>query len=467
MRQTTLCVPLEVKPESCGRLSWLIDQLKEKEDKAGDSILPNFHRLKEQIPILHFMSMSVFRDGEYDPIFILEANFDGEPGPFWAQLEVVLGDPLRRMLRCCKEPGDETAALYRAVTTKDSRMSIAPYLEARTQRPSVFHHGNRGLTRNRILAEHELFTDLVEEIDKPGPSAYRGHRPSRVHKTLREIALAKHPWLNTVAPRRIGLLESLSDGLALFVFIVILIVVLAAPGVLLWLCCWLAGYVSGSALVALGFGAISVSVVLLLLAAWLRWTEKRESSVDQPRMEEALYRDMVRREDWITQNHMNSIVHIRPGILRTLILKLGHRGLHLFLRASPRARSGYLGSMRTVHFAHWAFLNNSSRLLFLSNYDHSWDSYLDDFIEKAAVGLTLSWGSGVGFPRTRWLIKGGAEHGRQFKTWALASRAVSRFWYSAYPKLSVDQIERNHRIANGLRKTSMNDRQAREWMTDL
>ena len=57
--------------------------------------------------------------------------------------------------------------------------------------------------------------------------------------------------------------------------------------------------------------------------------------------------------------------------------------------------------MRTVHFAHWAFLNNGSRLLFFSNFDHSWGSYLDDFIEKAHVGLTLAWGSSVGFPTSR------------------------------------------------------------------
>jgi hypothetical protein len=57
--------------------------------------------------------------------------------------------------------------------------------------------------------------------------------------------------------------------------------------------------------------------------------------------------------------------------------------------------------MRTIHFAHWAFVSNGSRLMFLSNFDHSWDSYLDDFIEKAHGGLTLAWGSGVGFPPTR------------------------------------------------------------------
>jgi hypothetical protein len=131
------------------------------------------------------------------------------------------------------------------------------------------------------------------------------------------------------------------------------------------------------------------------------------------------------------------------------------------------ARDGYLGSMRTVHFAHWAFLDNGSRLLFFSNFDRRWGSYLDDFIEKAHAGLTLAWGCGVGFPPTRFLIYDGASHGRQFKNWALASRAVSRFWYSAYPDLTVDQVERNNRIANGLRKATLQDREAATWLQDL
>src|SRR5712671_4770893 len=58
-----------------------------------------------------FMSMSVFPAADYDPLFILEANFDGPPGPFWGQLEPVLGDDLRAIVRCCKRPLDGDAAL--------------------------------------------------------------------------------------------------------------------------------------------------------------------------------------------------------------------------------------------------------------------------------------------------------------------------------------------------------------------
>ncbi|MEM8656566.1 MAG: cytochrome, partial [Pseudomonadota bacterium] len=196
-----------------------------------------------------------------------------------------------------------------------------------------------------------------------------------------------------------------------------------------------------------------------------RYLEKRDSSQDEPPIDPDVVAEMARTEDWVSQNHMGSIVHIRPGVLRTTVVKAGHRGLGLLLRV--KATDGYLGSMRTVHFAHWAFLNNSSRLLFFSNFDQSWGSYLDDFIEKAHVGLTLAWGCGVGFPPTRFLIYDGASHGRRFKNWALSSRAVSRFWYSAYPDLTVDQIERNYRVAQGLRRTEMDSDEIVSWMRDL
>ncbi|HXJ61015.1 MAG TPA: hypothetical protein VNU68_30590, partial [Verrucomicrobiae bacterium] len=69
MRQTTLCVPLEVKLESCSRLTELIDLLKQREDRGTSPLSANFGHLIELVPSLHFMSMSVFPAGEYDPMF--------------------------------------------------------------------------------------------------------------------------------------------------------------------------------------------------------------------------------------------------------------------------------------------------------------------------------------------------------------------------------------------------------------
>jgi hypothetical protein len=199
----------------------------------------------------------------------------------------------------------------------------------------------------------------------------------------------------------------------------------------------------------------------------LRQLERADSSQDAPPVNPHLLREMAEREDWIPQNHMGSIVLIKPGILRSLLIRTGHLGVGLLLRASASARSGYLGSMRTIHFAHWAMVNNKSRLMFFSNFDQTWESYLDDFIEKAHLGLTLAWSCGVGFPPTRFLVLDGASRGRQFKEWARHSMAVSHFWYSAYKDLSTNQIERNFRIALGLRKTALSDRESATWIQDL
>ena len=547
MKQTTLCVPLEVKPESCSRLSAIIGEVCRQEDTGKFGFPANFARITKDIPVLHFMSMSVFASPDYDPTFILEANFDGAPDVFWGQLEAALGEQLRDMLRCCKKPLDGDGKLYDEVTAPGSRAPLAPYFEARTQRPSVFHHGNRGMTRDRILAEADLFLAVRDELDgvkRSGPDPYRGTSASEVHLRLRQAMLAAHGWLEGPPPERFPRRERVMDILSLLLFVVAVLLVLSLPGLvaaalmprtlyaplvlimaaaivffiflkrkalpgtaiptpfsliafLLSHAPLIAGYVLVAAVIvipvvylashllaALGihsssgfgdtlwaavnaalWGLFGLIVTVPLIVLWLRFLERRDSSHDAPHVNERMLREMVRREDWIEQNHMGSVVLIKPGVLRTVIIRAGHLGLGLLLRVT--ATDGYLGSMRTVHFAHWAFLNNGSRLLFFSNFDHSWDSYLDDFIEKAHVGLTLAWGCGVGFPPTRFLIFDGASHGRQFKNWALASRAVSRFWYSAYPTLTVDQIERNNRIANGLRQPSLTEKEASAWALDL
>ena len=133
--QTIRTVVLEVEPASSGRLNELVEQLTADEE----STLPMYGRLRAAVPVLHFMSMTVFAGDQYDPIFVLEANFDGAPGPFWAQLEAALGAYLRPMLRCCKRPSDKTGELNDAVTAAASRYPIAPYLEAKTYHPAACH----------------------------------------------------------------------------------------------------------------------------------------------------------------------------------------------------------------------------------------------------------------------------------------------------------------------------------------
>ena len=546
MRQTILSVVLDVEPQSAKLLAHLIEDFKAAQEPPG-SVEIWYSELGKRVPSLHFMSMSVFEHPTFDPIFVIEANFDGPPGPFWAQMEAAFDVRLRAMLRCCKRPEDGAGPLYDAVTRRGSRYPLAPYFEKKTRRPSVFHQGNRGLGRDRILSERALFLATRKALAQPDPTAlnpYRGITAGQIHQKLRTELLAKFPWLASKAPARISWLERADDLGRLLGFVFVVLLCLSIPGMVLaslipWHWFLLTAIVGGGivfqlwrkrealpgervrtrsggltlarisavnkviffvaavavlvlhALIvsSLGFVAlrstgwdgheaaclaakvVGLGVISILIftapaiVLWLRGLEQADPTQDAPPIDEHLLAEMARREDWIPQNHMGSVVLVKPGILRMALVRAGHRGLGLVLRVV--ATDGYLGSMRTVHFAHWAFVNNASRLMFFSNFDLSWESYLDDFIEKAHGGLTLAWGSGVGFPPTRFLVLDGASHGRKFKAWARHSMAVSRFWYSAYRDLTVDQIERNNRIADGLRKQTLSEQEAAAWARDL
>lgn len=541
MRQTTLSVALEVKPESYDHLSSLLDKLRARRSTDPSGGEGPFADFLTRVPALHFMSLSVFPGFDYDPLFVIEANFDGSAGPFWAQLESAIGPDLRIMLRCCKCPLDSDGPLFTSITGPDARAPIAPYLERRSLKPTVFHHGNRGMTRDRILAEHKLFEATRVELrsaNVDGPNPYRVLGPAQIHAKLRSTLLPDFAWLDQPAPPRIPLAENIGDWVRLIGFIVAAVFVLSVPGLFLSLAMpWdrylillavvfvgvalmlkriggalpgtevatrfsflkfflgqlvpLALFVLGYLVVAVAIGTplsmlltarnfdaawhgmitwllwglASAPVTVAIIVLWLRVLERRDASQDAPPVDPKMLREMARREDWIPQNHMGSLVLIKPGALRMILIRAGHRGLGLVLRI--QARSGYLGSMRTIHFAHWAMVNNKSRLMFFSNFDQTWESYLDDFIEKAHAGLTLAWCCGVGFPPTRFLVKDGASHGRQFKEWARHSMTVSRFWYSAYKDLTAEQIERNFRIAIGLRKQTLSDKDAALWINDL
>ncbi len=505
--QTIRSVVLELQPESVPQLRGQLDAL-----KASQEDLPHaYSAIKQALPTLHFMSVIIFDDDQYDPVLVIEVNFDGPPEPFWLAFQAALGEAFRAILRCGRVPRDESAALFRAVTAPGSTEPVAPLLAALALMPAVAHQGNRGLDRARIEAEGQLFATVQDLIDHGGlpPNA----SAVQIHTSIR-AALPGHKALADMPPR-IPADESRADWVKLTVFVVVLLAVLVAPGILLswlvgpWVAALLlvgAGGVFLSRLglasavpawprrVALTAGAVLLGVLgLAVLCAmpgtlplwraraglgvvglvpmvagivwWIRALEMRDAPQDAPRPDPAMLRAMARREDFITQNHMGSVVHLRPGVLRAILVRVAMRVLGLVLRV--QARTGYLGSMRTIHFAHWAFISNGSRLMFFSNFDGSWESYLDDFIEKAHGGLTLAWTGAVGFPTTRFLVLDGATQGRKFKAWARHSMAESLFWYSAYIGFTVNQIERQARVAEGLRRPLLSEQEALAWTLDL
>lgn len=177
----------------------------------------------------------------------------------------------------------------------------------------------------------------------------------------------------------------------------------------------------------------------------------------------------------LVQNQMTHVVNIKPGWIRLMVLR-ATLALGRFLSRNVFVNGTLLG-IPTIHFARWVFIDENRRLLFFSNYDFSWESYLGDFIDLASDGLTSIWSNTTFFPRARiraWTVlfrvvrvaisylpgstplavtsvfTGGAQHERAFKRWTRDHQVATQVWYSAYPHLSVTNTNNNTELQRGL-----------------
>lgn len=154
--------------------------------------------------------------------------------------------------------------------------------------------------------------------------------------------------------------------------------------------------------------------------------------------------EIVQDEDHGVQNHMAALIVLRDDhayrewVLRSFLWVLNH----LFYRSwLPDLYRGKLFGIPTVHYAQWIVLDRRN-YLFLSNYDNSWTSYLDDFGQELEAGIQKIWGQGAGNPGTK-------DLGR-FKNFARKSMTPHALWCRAYPDLALRQVWNNRRIRRAL-----------------
>ncbi len=209
--------------------------------------------------------------------------------------------------------------------------------------------------------------------------------------------------------------------------------------------------------------ALASAIVLAALVALLRWHETSDT-VDERAPELALVREIARREDepGYEQNHIIAVMPFKPGLFRRGVFAFAMWGIKQSV--TFWFRPGFVVTMGTIHKAKWFRVRGTNQFVFLSNYDGSWESYLEDFVTRAHPGQSAAWGNGVGFPRTRFLILDGAADGDRFKRWVRRQQRPTSFWYSRYPHLTTRQIRNNAMIEDGLARAA-NDTDARRWLT--
>ena len=180
-----------------------------------------------------------------------------------------------------------------------------------------------------------------------------------------------------------------------------------------------------------------IELLLALMAIGIGyWTLRRQEIADVPfdaEPDEAEMREILARENrpGYAQNHLACVSFLKPGWVRRVTLRLA-----LWLIGENRAhisKPGFIDKIGTIHFARWFRIPGTDRLVFLSNYDGSWQSYLEDFIARLREGLTSVWSNTRDFPKTANLATGGAGDGARFKRWARRQQVPTRFWYTRLP----------------------------------
>jgi hypothetical protein len=356
---------------------------------------------------------------DYGPSLAFLADFDGPVDAFLTDLQRHADQGLRRIFAHCEG------------FTPDA--NLLGWMRAREHRPAASYVNWRGRTMQQIREEAALRDRLVAHLRTNG-AAIAAMAPGPVRDTLvsfvRQEQKAGRLELTEEEPTPLGWwLRNLAHAV-----LVPLVALLLLPLILLY---------------------------LPIFLIQLRRHERRDPEIVPPPDAEHVGK-LADLEDHDVTNQFSALGTAKPGLFRRLVLRVGLLGLDYAARHVYKR--GHLTRVSTIHFARWVYLDGKRRLLFASNYDGSLEGYMDDFINKVGWGLNLVFSNGVGYPRTDYLVRGGAWDEQKFKRYIRRHELATEVWYNAHPGLTAVDLARNTKIRRGVEARSMTDAEARAWL---
>ena len=379
---------------------------------------------------LHFGRLCLVKDATYVDVavygikprpypvhLVLAGEVDGSAADFITELAARAPDGLTKVFSFCKgfEPGTD----------------VAGWMRAHSVEPAAFYVNWKGRTMLQVREESALRTAVRNYLDTNAKTV-ADTSPLDLHTQLR------HFLSHEIASARLTMTP-------------------AAPTRFAW---WMRDTLGllGGALFLIVFSPI----LLLLGALFLVLVRIQESSDPEicPKADQAHVDALATADDRDVTNGFSAVGSIKPGPVRSIVSRFGLWLLNYAL--AHIYTTGRLARIRTIHFARWVWLG-PTRLTFMSNYDGSLESYMDDFINKSGFGLNFVFSNGIGYPATRWLFAGGAKYEQKFKNYERRHIFYNNVWYNALPGLTAVDLERNARIRDGLEARFLTARQAQEW----
>jgi len=376
----------------------------------------------EQVPDTHFMRFVIIEDAELGDLLAWELNYDGAEDVYLAKLAAAPG--IDRILECC--------AGYPGVADREAWFD---WIRAHRIRAAAFYVAYPGVPRREIVNDLGVAAELRKTVD--ARRAELCELPG--HEIQRRLREAVDPKLRTsVVPDEEWRFQ-LGQVLAVIA------------------------------------GAIVFLPLLAIVAVWWFWAllvhEHDDAGAPEPKRPVHTKKELAALEDKVRQNQLTHVVDIKPGFFRmftiwTVLQVIG-------VMASQFYVNGHLGGITSIHFARWVIVRDRRkgipraqrrhRLVFFSNYDGSWESYLGEFIDRASEGLTAIWSNTQGFPKTRFLLWAGARDEERFKQWTRDHQLVTQMWWSGVPESTVQNVRDDVWLRRCLPMT-LDDQEMTRWL---
>jgi hypothetical protein len=403
MKQRALTVVTRIQRDQVASLDALLTQIG---DHVNDNPYVDFSRMSS----LHFASwVMVALDPQFPPQLVLETSYDGE-----------LEDHLDQLLAHGGRAVDAIYGHCERYPTADGRdpSRVKDYLRTHAVREAAFLVGLPGQTVASLLNAIDVRQEVQRYLDELATATgFDGLSPTALVDRIARHLLGPpsvKPEASAVSleqQRAIAFRNAILMGLA---------------GVPLALAFW---------------------PLLAIFLAVLRVHELRDRAVPPPPREPIDSR-LFSQEDMSVQNHLATIVKLKPGLFRRWTLKGVMALFDVF--AGAIYRDGNVGGNPTIHFLRTFMMDDDQRVALFSNYDGSWANYLGDFADQMVFFLNAAFGNTEGFPAVNWLIGGGARDIAAYKQWTRERSPYTHVWYSAYPKVTIQNSQKDLELRDGI-----------------
>lgn len=377
----------------------------------------------KKVTTLHYgrwviLSRDSFRDEPAMPVgirLIFSTNFDGDTETHLQELVTKLTGYIDDIYECCDGYPEQAAR------TSESRIN---YLKKHAIKTTAFYNGAPGRSVTQIHQEESLRKFIWNFIASKN---WDNSSSVDIHAAIRKEVDSKpeFEWSKQKAEvQGIKWFNIISYGLLLLV---------AIPFIILW-------------------------ALYLFLFHELR---DKDVTLTLSQLDDAKVNELKKVEDLFPQNQFTQVAVLKPGFVRSLNFKIWM--LRTRVLASNVFVFGKLLNIPTIHFARWVLIDNDKHVLFFSNFDGNWQQYLGDFIDQSGWGLSGIFSNTVNFPKTKFMVTGGAYDEEHFLAWSRSTQVPTQVWYCPYHHLSIKNINNNTKIRNELRM-NLNEEQAKIFL---